>query len=348
MQGAPPSCGELRCPQIVQRERTENMTVVNKNPEYFLTIASERSVSKAAEKLYVSQSYLSQHIAKLEQQLSVKLFNRNKNPIEITEAGKIYASYLESCHQLYQKLVADFDNLNQNREQTLQLGFSNWRASTLLPDILPTFVSRFSNVKVVLHEHPISEMYGLINNNQVDFVIMNTTLNTPDNVTTEIIMYEKILLVANRNNPMTQRLLKDRAAGRPLDMHLLEDERFIMLNPELTLARRVNNYLDKKQVVLHNQIITTNTSTSLNLTAENVGFSFLNETGLGRVPNREDMVFFDLQSSDLLQPLCVVYKKNTYLSPVAREFINITIEYYTKGQKERGGLAVQQAADPEE
>ena len=76
------------------------MTVVNKNPEYFLTIASERSVSKAAEKLYVSQSYLSQHIAKLEQQLSVKLFNRNKNPIEITEAGRIYASYLESCNPL--------------------------------------------------------------------------------------------------------------------------------------------------------------------------------------------------------------------------------------------------------
>jgi len=317
------------------------MTVVNKNPEYFLTIASERSVSKAAEKLYVSQSYLSQHIAKLEQQLSVKLFNRNKNPIEITEAGKIYASYLESCNQLYQKLVADFDNLNRSRQQTLQMGFSNWRASTLLPDILPAFVAQYPHVKVILHEHPISEMYSLINNNQVDFVIMNTMLNTPENVTTETIMYEKILLVANRKNPMTQRLLQDKEAGLPLDMHLLEEERFILLNPELTLAKRVNNYLDKKQVVLHNQILTTNTSTSLNLTAENMGFTFLNETGLGRVPNREELVFFDLQSSDLLQPLCVVYKKNTYLSPVARAFINITIEHYTKGQQELAALSIQ-------
>ena len=309
------------------------MTVVNKNPEYFLTIASERSVSKAAEKLYVSQSYLSQHIAKLEQQLSVKLFNRNKNPIEITEAGRIYASYLESCNQLYQKLIADFDSLNQNREQTLHMGFSNWRASTLLPYILPIFVEQYPNVKVILHEHPISEMYGLINSNQVDFVIMNTTLNTPDNVTAETIIYEKILLVGNRKNPMTQRLLEDQSADRPLDLHLLENERFILLGLDLTLAKRVNNYLDKNQVVLRHQILTTNTSTSLNLTAENMGFSFLNETGMGRVPKREDLVFFDLKSTDLLQPLCVVYKKNTYLSPAARAFINITIEHYNKVQQ---------------
>ena len=309
------------------------MTVVNKNPEYFLTIASERSVSKAAEKLYVSQSYLSQHIAKLEQQLGVKLFNRSKNPIEITEAGRVYASYLESCSQLYQKLMSDLDDLNEDREQTLRLGFSNWRASTLLPDILPAFVEKYPHVKMVLQEHPISEMYSLINNNQVDFVIMNTMLNTPENVTTETIIYEKILLVANKHNPMTQRLLEEKAAGRQVDLHMLENERFILLNPELTLAKRVHNYLDKKQVVLRNQIITTNTSTSLNLTAENMGFSFLNETGLGRVPRKEELVFFDLQSSDLLQPLCVVYKKNSYLSPVARAFINITIDHYTRSQQ---------------
>ena len=47
-----------------------------KNPEYFLAIVKERSISKAAERLYLSQPYLSQYLAKLENALGVRLFDR--------------------------------------------------------------------------------------------------------------------------------------------------------------------------------------------------------------------------------------------------------------------------------
>ena len=49
--------------------------MVPKNPEYFLTIAAERSVSKAAERLYLSQPYLSQYLARLEKELGARLFD---------------------------------------------------------------------------------------------------------------------------------------------------------------------------------------------------------------------------------------------------------------------------------
>ena len=58
--------------------------VVNRNPEYFLMIAQECSICHAAEKLYISQSSLSQHLAKLEAGLEVKLFDRSTNPIRLT------------------------------------------------------------------------------------------------------------------------------------------------------------------------------------------------------------------------------------------------------------------------
>ena len=47
-----------------------------KNPEYFITIANERSISKSAEKLYLSQPYLSQYLAKLEANLGVTLLDQ--------------------------------------------------------------------------------------------------------------------------------------------------------------------------------------------------------------------------------------------------------------------------------
>ena len=92
-------------------ERGFIMAIVNKNPEYFLTIAKEGNISKAAEILYVSQSYLSQYISKLESSFDVKLFDRSKVPIELTEAGRIYYNYLQASNQLYSKLTSDFDAL---------------------------------------------------------------------------------------------------------------------------------------------------------------------------------------------------------------------------------------------
>jgi len=301
---------------------------INKNPEYFLTIAAEQSISKAAEKLYVSQPYLSQHVSRLEDFFQVRLLDRKKSPITLTPAGQIYVNYLQSCTQLYQKLLLDFDALNANRRLTLRLGFSNWRASTLLPDILPVFSEKYPEVKLEFFEVPTSELYRLIAEDKVDFVIMNTTLNSPDYVTTETIMQEKILLVGNRNNPTTVKLLEAQEKHLGLDLRLLENERMILLRPEIVMASRVNNYLDKKRIVLRNFVYTTNTTTAINLAAQNYGFCFMNETGTSCVANFQDLVFFDLDSPDMIQPLCVVYKKTSYLLPIAKDFIDITIDFY--------------------
>lgn len=310
------------------------MIKVNKNPEYFLTVAAERSISKAAEKLYISQPYLSQHIIRLEESFGIQLLDREKTPLVLTPAGEIYVKYLESCRQLYQKLILDFDSIHTNQTQTLRLGFSNWRASILLPAVLPAFSSRYPDVKLEFFEVPTSELYRLIADDKVDFVIMNTTLDTPDYVTSEIILYEKILLVGNRNSSAAAEFLQQQKAGRPIDLHLLERERMILLRPELMLAKRVNNYLDKQQVLLQNFVYTTNAATALNLVAHNYGFCFLNETGIHCAPNPQELVFFDLNCDDMIHPLCVVYKKKSYLLPIARAFIDMTADFY-QGQRSR-------------
>lgn len=307
---------------------------VNKNPEYFLAVAEERSISKAAEKLYISQPYLSQHIIRLEESFHMQFLNRETSPLTLTPAGEIYAKYLESCQKLYQKLQLDFDTINTTRAQTLRMGFSSWRASTLLPDVLPAFSARYPDIRLEFFEVPTSEMYRLIADDKVDFIIMNTTLDAPNYVTMETILYERILLVGNRDNPTAQALLRLQAEGRPVDLHLLERERMILLRPELTLAKRVNNYLDKQQVVLKHFVYTTSAATALNLVARNYGFCFLNETGVRCAPEGARLAFFDFDSNDMIHPLCVAYRKNSYLLPIARAFIDMVMEAYKGGRPE--------------
>ena len=106
-----------------------------KNPEYFLAIVKERSISKAAERLYLSQPYLSQYLAKLESNLGVVLLDRSHTPLQLTEAGELFHAYLERQGYLDRQLESDLRDLQAQKRQNLHIGVSTWRGSTLLPDI---------------------------------------------------------------------------------------------------------------------------------------------------------------------------------------------------------------------
>ena len=110
-----------------------------KNPEYFLAIVKERSISKAADRLYLSQPYLSQYLAKLEANLGVTLLDRSHTPLRLTPAGEVFHAYLERQNFLDQQLVSDLRDLKDKRRPVLHIGVSPWRGSTLLPDVLPEF-----------------------------------------------------------------------------------------------------------------------------------------------------------------------------------------------------------------
>ena len=84
-----------------------------KNPKYFLTIVKEHSISKAAERLYLSQPYLSQYLAKLENSLGVVLLDRSHTPLKLTPAGEAMVLYAQRILEAEQAMTSRFADLNQ-------------------------------------------------------------------------------------------------------------------------------------------------------------------------------------------------------------------------------------------
>lgn len=303
--------------------------MINNFPEYFLTIVRERSISKAAEKLFVSQPYLSQYVTKLEKSMETKLLDRTKSPIGVTQAGMIYYRYLESSRQLHQKLMSDLSDLNNQRSSQLHIGFSPWRGSSFIPQMLPLFLSANPNTKVVLHEYPVNELYPRVENNTIDFAVRNINLDTPQNFTFEILCYEDILLAAHKDHPLTPRLSEVMREGVMKPMYLLEKERFILLHSSMIIGRCINNYFDRIKFMPFQSIRTTNNATAMNLVAKKLGFGFIASAGMPDPKLYPDLVFFNLRSPDLRLPLAVIYKKDSFLSAPARNFIDITKAYYS-------------------
>ena len=275
------------------------MIYKNTTPEYFLMVARERNITRAAEKLFITQPSLSQHIAKLEKSLGCLLFDRSKIPLELTPAGKIYYHYLESCHYLDEKLKAE---LNNEKLQQLNIGIGTWRGSLLMPAILPGFLKDHPAVKVNLLEFPVSELPVLLEDNRIDFAVMNAMISQlPQEIIAETIKEERVLLILAKGHPLCRVFLQEQEKGEPLDLHLLEQESFVNLGQQQTVGKFINNYLMKQKLSFSRKLTTTNNATLLRLIANGLGFGFMIEAGL-QDPTTEKLEFFDLKAPELMLP----------------------------------------------
>ena len=306
-----------------------------RNPEYFQTIVKEGSISRAAEKLYLSQPYLSQYLHKLEQTVGAVLLDRTHMPLRLTPAGQVFWSYLERQNYLDRQLESNLRDLENQKRPVLHIGVSPWRGSTLLPDVLPTFVEEYPYVQIVLHEAPIPNLPALASSNVTDFCIMQI----PDDLsglTYEHLVDERVYLVGHREHPKFQnlKLALDGSAQFP-DLQSLEQERLILLPDDWRLSRLLHNLFSVYNMEPKNILVTTNNTTAINLAVERIGFAFLQESGIRRTPYLERLALFTIGDPPLTCPTVVVYRKNGFLSPAARAFIDLTKKVYSRYDRGR-------------
>lgn len=299
-----------------------------KNPEYFLTIVKERSISRAADRLYLSQPYLSQYLARLESNLGVTLLDRSHTPLQLTAAGALFHSYIERQGYLDRQLKSDLQELQAQKHQQLHIGVSTWRGSTLLPDILPIFAQKYPDVQVVLHEAPVPQLGSLASSSVTDFCLMHIPSNLSD-LSYELVMHERILLIGHKDHPLIKGVVSPCSSPLPFgDLRRLERERIMMLPEDWRLSKLLYNTFSVQNVEPLNTLTTINNTTAINLVAENMGFTFLPESGIHRTPYMDRLSFFTVGDPPLTCPMAVVYKKNSFLSPATRTFMDLTKEFY--------------------
>ena len=108
--------------------------------EYIIAISEEKSLSRAAERLLISQPALSQQLKRLEDELDAKLFYREKNRLLLTDAGKIYVNGARSALSIYEQALTEIKQLRRSSQSQITLVC----ARELLPGFSTEILSVFS------------------------------------------------------------------------------------------------------------------------------------------------------------------------------------------------------------
>ncbi len=138
----------------------------------FLSVATEGSFCKAAEKIYISQPNLSRNIARLEKELNVQLFDRSRKHIALTEAGRIYQNAFQKVEQCIAEAKERVERLEALEMGMIRIGYVNgWNIGSYIQPILKNLRLEYPGIKVSLEAYNLQELSARFQMGQLDLII---------------------------------------------------------------------------------------------------------------------------------------------------------------------------------
>ena len=119
---------------------------------YISAVAEERSFSRAAEKLFITQPSLSQHIINAEKEYGVQFFDRRSVPITLTYAGERFLAIGKEMELLDSRLNREMEDIGGSVTGRISVGVSPTRGSGFIPHLFARFKRRYPKVELVLME----------------------------------------------------------------------------------------------------------------------------------------------------------------------------------------------------
>jgi LysR family transcriptional regulator, benzoate and cis,cis-muconate-responsive activator of ben and cat genes len=137
---------------------------------YFVAVAEEENVSRAASRLHVSQPGVSRQIHDLEDEIGFSLFDRNGKSVRLTAAGKIFFGEARDILERTSEAVKKA-RLGRVPQAEINVGYAPSHTVDLLPRALGSFRDRFPGVRVTLHDLSAEEMLPLLLQKKLDIAL---------------------------------------------------------------------------------------------------------------------------------------------------------------------------------
>lgn len=306
--------------------------------KYVYEVYREKSFSKAAQNLYISQPSLSARIKKIEDRIGFPLFDRSTSPLQVTEVGEVYIEAAEEIYRIEQRVENYINNLTTLKTGHLFIGASNLFAAYILTPLITQFKQKYPEVRIHVTEGNTTQLESMLGNNLLDFVIDNYQYDSAL-YNKELYCRENILLAVPKcfsvhehlekyqlsyDNIKNQSYLSDSYPAVPLNE--FSEIPFIMLTPGNNTRVR-GDRLCREAGFHPNIILEFNQQATAYMSASTqLGATFISDILVSRLPSFENLVYYKLDGDAAKWQVFFYYKNHKYKTRVMEEFLAMVHE----------------------
>jgi DNA-binding transcriptional LysR family regulator len=291
--------------------------------EDVIAIAETGSFSKAAsERVFITQSALSQAVQKLENELGVKLFDRSSSPVRLTEEGRVLVEDGYKVVQAFKDIPRKIADMRELRKGRLSVGVTQFYSSHYFPKILYAFKRSYPHIEVNIVEEASSILEKLLESGKLDFSFFSTPIQSLS-FSTEPIYNEEILFAIPREHPLNSHYTKSRSGWmRTVDLAQFKDDKFVLLGENQRL--RINA-IDLCHEADFEPKIAAETRSLFALNGfirAGMGVGFVSQSVWETTLPRDRAVYYHLKGRPF-RTLVAAWRSNGYVSNAAKAFIEM-------------------------
>lgn len=311
--------------------------------QYIYTIYKERSFSKAAKKLYISQPALSAIVKKVEKKIGYQLFDRETIPLTVTKEGEYYIKCVENILEIENNMEKYFEDLGKLDSGNIVIGASSFFCAFILPKIIEKFKEKYPKVNIEVIEGNIKELKEELENNSIDLILEAAISQDDEKIVTYFYKNEHILLAVPAKWEINNKLKDYRLTSEDIKVkkHLNPKVKEVSLAefkdyPFITMKKGHDQYIRglalckkagfiPKSIYKIDQMMTGYHIALFNESA----VIFIRDLLVLNEQRSENLVYYKLDSELSTRPIYFATKKNKYLSNVCKEFLKIALEKET-------------------
>ncbi|MDO4466908.1 MAG: LysR family transcriptional regulator [Bacillota bacterium] len=276
--------------------------------QYYISVATYQNFTKAANAHYISQTAITQQMQALETNLGIKLIDRSKRPIELTNAGKTFLQEAIAIVERYKYAVQKTQEASLGKGGTLRIGFIRGYERSSLSNILKEYHDIHPNTFITCYREDSDTLAAGLLNGDYDLIFTwdSTNIKTEENVESAFVENVPFYVALNAAHPFAQRKF------------LTRKDLVNQTNLYYTHAKSRFSYGDQAYMELYRQagydpdiaFESSNPETILMMVAADEGISVLPSYVTAKLENAEHIAFVPLEGENEHEPIIRVWKSN--------------------------------------
>lgn len=296
--------------------------------EYIVAVDTYRSFVTAADKCFVTQPTLSMQVQKLEELISVKIFDRSKQPVSPTEIGAQIIAQARIILQESGKIKELISSQQQDVLGELRIGVIPTVAPYLLPEVISAMLDKYPELKLLIWEYTTEDIIHHLKTGVLDCGILATPLTDP-NITEIPLYYENFVSYISKNSKLYKKKAVDAEDLNDENIWLL-NEGHCMRNQVLNICRSTKN--NRLQGLEYN---TGSVETLVRMVDLNGGATLLPELAIAELNAKQANKIRHFKSPEPVREISLVTHKNFIKKRMLNALKDEILEIIPKAMKQK-------------